>query len=197
MDSDDKMMALLDIFPRLKLELGEDKDALGDRWYMLPWEEQLQGGVTDANTNLKQAHGMDYTTTEEEGQKQAWTSHKITLVDLFVNYLRGSVEAEEFQMDLKTLKQNIFFMRKIARDQMGADKTEEVMGESCVFTPDEGTGVMENDTGEEKEEHSHENMGAHDDMEESIPESPKKIQTASNPRQCQTLPVAQAVPWNM
>ena len=57
---------------------------------------------------------------------------------------------------------------------MGADKTEEVMGESRVFTPDEGTGVIENDTGKEKEEHSHENMGAHDDMEESIPESPKK-----------------------
>ncbi len=56
---------------------------------------------------------------------------------------------------------------------------------------------MENDTGEEKEEHSHKNMGAHDDMEESIPKSPKKIQTAPNPRQCQTLPVAQAVPWNM
>ncbi len=173
MDSDDKMMALLDIFPRLKLELGEDKDALGDCWYMLPWEEQLQGGVTDANTNLKQAHGMDYTTTEEEGQKQAWPSHRITLVDLFVNYLRGSIEAEEFQMDLKTLKQNIFFMRKIAQDQMGTDKTEEVMGESRVFTPDEGTGVMENDTGEEKKEHFHKNMGAHDDMEESIPESPK------------------------
>ena len=44
-----------------------------------------------------------------------------------MNYLQGLIETEEFQMDLKRLKQNIFFMRKIAQDQMDAELKDQDM----------------------------------------------------------------------
>ncbi len=67
MDADDAMFTLLDIFRRPLLKLGEEKTPIGNHWYMLPWEKQLQSCMLDANVFVDRPHGTAKYDNQMEG----------------------------------------------------------------------------------------------------------------------------------